>query len=149
MDRQGQEITEGRAPVNRARSAIAAAAALATLGVAACGGPGSETVKGGLVIDESILSASQDYPDITDGTQVVVVNSAGDVVGTADLRFDAKDTVSASALISQTAYDFTVTVPSGLPRYGIRITTHGTVWFTPSQMSKGPVLSLAGSSPIY
>jgi len=40
-------------------------------------------------------------------------------------------------------YDFEVTVPAGLPQYGITIGTgHGTVWFTAAQMEQGPVLML-------
>jgi len=40
-------------------------------------------------------------------------------------------------------FDFMLTVPAGLPGYGIAVGTgHGVAWFSAAQMLAGPVLTL-------
>jgi hypothetical protein len=107
------------------------------------------TVHGTFEVAGDVLQSSQNYPDISGGTQVVVVDPSSKVIGTGHLTFDAKATAifdkalgSSSLLVGETFYDFTVTVPSGEARYGIQVSHRGTIWFTPQQMGKGPGLSL-------
>ncbi len=119
---------------------------------------GSELVFANPLDGQNVQNA---YPDISDGTQVTVVNSSGTVVGTGTLQSDPAATVralksavagisglSASDFTSFVAeYDFTVTVPGGLARYGIRAgQNRGTTWLTPQQMRNGPALSLGSLS---
>lgn len=113
-------------------------------------GQGKITVHGTFEVAGDVLQSSQNYPDISDGTQVVVVDPSGKVIGTGQLSYDAKATAvfnkalgSAASLVGgETFYDFTVTVPSGESRYGIEVSHRGTIWFTPEQMQKGPGLSI-------
>jgi hypothetical protein len=140
----------------KVKASVSAAAALflgavAVVIVLAVGSsPAPITAHGQLQISgENALSASQGFPDITDGTQVVVVNPSGTVIGTGTLSYDQAASNDSVVGIGQmedwVTYDFSVTVPGGEPRYGVRITTHGTVWFTQAQLKKGPALSLAGT----
>jgi hypothetical protein len=81
--------------------------------------------------------------DLSDGSQVVIVNSAGTVVGNGTLALKH----SGPGLLNigeEDVFSFTVTVPGGLPRYGIQVggTSHGTVWNSTAQMKSGPALSL-------
>jgi len=113
-------------------------------GINAVSGGGSMTVHGTEVVTLNPLdgtNVSQAFPDITAGTEVTVVSSSGTVIGSGSLsEADASSWTTWSA-----AYSFTVTVPSGEPRYGIQIGhDRGTVWFTQQQMAKGPGLSLSG-----
>jgi hypothetical protein len=120
---------------------------LKALGV---GSPAAITAHGQLqIMGDNALQASQDFPDITDGTEVVITDPSGKVIGTGTLGYDQAASHDSNTGLGQmldwVAYDFTVTVPGGEPRYGVRVTTHGTVWFTSAQMQKGPSLSLSGS----
>lgn len=108
-------------------------------------GQGQMTVHGTMEVAGNVLDSSQNYPDISAGTQVVVLDSSGKVIATGQLSFDAKATKIFSklgAFGAETVYDFTVNVPSGESRYGIVVSHRGTIWFTPKQMQKGPGLSL-------
>ena len=63
------------------------------------------------------------FSDVAAGTQVVVTDSGGKVVGTSALGFNAKQSSFQSGLqpgLSVCIYPFTVTVPGGLPRYGVK-----------------------------
>jgi hypothetical protein len=118
---------------------ILGAAALA-LALTACGGASTITAHGTETVAVSILageSAQQAFPDVTDGGQVTVVDSTGNVVGSGILS--ETDT---STVIDE--FKFTVTVPGGLARYGIQIGngSRGTVWFSKGQMKQGPRLCL-------
>jgi hypothetical protein len=85
-------------------------------------------------------SAAYAYPDVTNGTQVVVTDPSNHVIDTGSLTTDPSNTGQWYDL-----YDFTVKVPPE-SRYGIEIGNHGTVWFTESQMKNGPGLSLGQES---
>jgi len=127
---------------------IAGAAVLITL--AACGGnaraavPPPLAVSGEIDVQESCFTASQDYPDITGGAQVVVTSPSGRVVDTGTLAGGTDGAAdSGSGAVGQCSYPFTLTITLGQPRYGIAIGhNRGTIWFTPDQMRNGPVLSL-------
>lgn len=124
--------------------------ALVVMLVVGAGSPPPITAHGQLQITgDDALSASQDFPDITDGAQVVVVDPSGTVIGTGTLSYDQAASNDSAVGVGQTldwfTYDFAVTVPGGQPRYGVRITTHGTVWYTQAQFKKGPTLSLTGT----
>lgn len=130
-------------------------ALLALAALCACSsGPGNFTARGGETscVDTTIIS---------DGTQVVVVDSSNHVIGTTDLTEDnstsalnavkAYDAIQSQlSIFSQqtnsgmSVYKFAVSVPGGLPRYGIQIggTNHGTVWLSQAQMEAGPQLSI-------
>jgi hypothetical protein len=138
---------------------IAFAVALAAV-LAGCGSTPPIHTDGQLEVFASPLngqSAQTAYPGITPGTQVIVVNSSGKVIGTGSLTYNAAavqaaDKQFAAALPGTPAsmystwieaFGFTATVPGGQPRYGIQVSGQpGTVWFTPAEMRKGPVLSL-------
>lgn len=139
-----------RKPVLIAAAALAAVLVIVVV-LLATGvfGGGTMTVHGSFQVAGNPLQSGQNYPDISDGTQVVVTDPSGKVIGTSSLSFDAKATSvlnktlgSLSHLAGETIYDFTVTVPAGEPRYGITVGHRGTIWFTPQEMSKGPGLSL-------
>jgi hypothetical protein len=127
-------------------------------------GPGSFTAHGSEMVFADPFNGQnvqQAYPDITDGAQVTVINSSGTVVGTGTLQSDPVGTLQAiKAAVTGTPglsasdfasfvmkYTFTVTVPGGLPRYGIRAgQDRGTVWLSPNQMRHGPALTLGSLS---
>lgn len=118
------------------------AAAAAVLAVVALGASGPPLkVHGDMEVLESCLSAGTDYPDIASGAQVVITDASGNVLAVTALG-SMKDITT--ALNGVCDYPFTVTVPPGLPRYGVAIGhDRGTVWFTASQMRRGPALSLS------
>jgi hypothetical protein len=123
---------------------VAAVIVLTTLG----GGTSQLTAHGSMEVDDFTGSCLIDsgFSDIGDGTQVVVTNASSTVVGTAALSYNASLSKALSKIqpgLSTCIYDFTVTVPRGLPRYGITISHRGTVWFSPLQMTKGPGLSVS------
>lgn len=103
---------------------------------------------------------SQAYPDVTDGSQVVVTDSSGKVIGTGTLT---PDTAEESVLRQMTAaslkvnadllapdivvYQFVVTVPGGLDRYGVKVgQNRGTIYETAEEMKDGPSLTLGSLS---
>ena len=130
---------------NKRTAAILAGCALAAVAgsTAACGSPGTITSHGTMAVDFSIgggvLGNASD--PFSDGTQVVVVNSAGTVIASSTLH--AAGTSLLGGVFPEDRYTFTVTVPGGLPRYGIQVggTGHGTIWETPAQMIR-PALNL-------
>lgn len=121
---------------------------------------GTVTLYTGLLSGSSVAEA---YPDVTAGSQVTVTNTSGTVIGTGTLSYDKTEEfelvtlaaakmgsnagVTAAALSSDVAvYEFTVTVPSGLSRYGISVGTgRGTIYENAAEM-KDPALTLGSLS---
>jgi len=103
------------------------------------------------------VPVAQGYPDITDGSQVVVTDSGGNVIGTGTLAYDKTQTgvqasveasmlgkgINASLLLPDIAvYNFTVTgLPGGLPRYGLKLGNRAVHWET-GKAIKDPELTL-------
>jgi hypothetical protein len=97
-------------------------------------------------VQEDCTSAANDYPDVVQGTQVVVTNSAGTVIATGQLGAGQQQEFAGLGSFGATCnYPFTVQVPGGLARYGITISHRGTIWFSAKQMQSGPGLTLGGS----
>lgn len=116
--------------------------------LAACSsGPAQVKVKGTVEVDYSTSSGVSD--PYSDGTQVVVYNSDNQVIATGTL---ANQSFSGSVFADEAdTYTFSVTVPDGLPRYGIEVGgQHGIVWESEAQMKAGPglTLDLTGGSPL-
>lgn len=113
-------------------------------------GSGSVTIHGTLEVDDFTGQCLNDpgFSDLTAGTQVVVKDSTGTVIGTGALGFNAQQTQIQSSLqpgLSVCIYPFTVTgVQGGEPRYGIEVSHRGTVWFSAKQITK-PVGLLVSS----
>jgi hypothetical protein len=106
------------------------------------------TAHGSVEVDDFQGSCLTDYPDLTAGTQVVVTDSGGSVIGTTELGYSADESSALSALqpgMSVCVYPFTVKVPGGQARYGITVSHRGTVWFTSAEMVKGPGLSITSA----
>lgn len=119
---------------------LLAAVTAALLAAGGClSGPASITANGKVTVDYTGSTGD----DLSDGSQVVIVNSAGTVIGTGTLALKH----SGPGLLNigeEDVFSFKVTVPGGLPRYGIQVggTSHGTVWDSAAQMKSGPALSL-------
>jgi hypothetical protein len=89
-----------------------------------------------------------------------VTDSSGKVISTGTLSSDPAKTaatlatatvgtgLSASEMTEFVAvYDFTVTVPGGLDRYGVKLgQNRGTIYESAKQMKQGPSLSLGSLS---
>lgn len=133
-------------------------AAGSLLAVALTSKPSSFTAHG---LEEVCVDAL----DVTDGSQVTVTDSSGKVIGTGTLHTDnskaAQAIESESALLSAalgpmsdgsstSVYDFTVTVPAGLDRYGVSVGggSHGTLWESEAQMKAGPQIGLGCLCPM-
>jgi hypothetical protein len=130
-----------------------ALAALPMLGllagsVIACGSssPAPITSKGTVVVDYTasgpLWGGTGD--DLGSGSQVVILNPAGDVISSGNLNLANTTTMPGETAASGDFEDtltWNVTVPGGLSRYGVRITTHGTLWYSASQI-KNPSISL-------
>jgi hypothetical protein len=123
-------------------AALPAAAAFAAVVFAAAGcssAPASVTASGKVTVEYTSTAIGGAGDDLSDGDQVVVVNSAGTVIGNGTLA-----TVSSGPgtdnIGSEDVFSFKVTVPGGLPRYGIQVngTRHGTLWESAKQMQAGP-----------
>ncbi len=127
--------------------------------LAGCSASGTMTVSGHevVVIDpDNNTEIWGIFPDVGAKTPVTVLNGAGRIIGSATLRFEPhvsardgakynSDSENVSDFIA--VYSFTVSVPRGLARYGIKIgSSHGTVWLSAAQMSGGPVLTLGSMS---
>jgi hypothetical protein len=144
-------------------TALTAGAAVA-LALAACGSsaPAALTSHGTVIVFASPFGGStlqNAYPDVASGGQVTVTDSSGTVIGTGTLTYNPGQTtatlVTATAGSGLTAseltafvaeYDFTVTVPGGLARYGIKVgQNRGTIYETAAQM-KDPSLTLGSLS---
>lgn len=126
----------------------AVAVAITALGLAGCGSnPGTITGHGTMAVDLNISGAlgggSSASDPFTDGTQVVVVNSSGTVIASTALHSTGGHKLDGMSFLFEDTYTFTVTVPGGLPRYGLQVggTGHGTIWETPAEMTH-PALSL-------
>lgn len=125
---------------------IAVPAVMAVL-LAGCGGAGNETVKSSTEVDDFQGNCLTDpgFSNISSGTQAVVKKSSGSVIGTGTLALNSSQSAEQSALqtgLSVCIYNFKVTVPDGLPRYGVTVSHRGTVWFSSKQMSRGPDLTV-------
>ena len=119
---------------------LAAIIGAAAFSAAACSSsPAPVTAHGTVAVDYT--SAGDD--NLSDGSQVVIVNSAGTVVGNGTLALRHAGAAPFN-LGMEDDFTFAVTVPGGLPRYGIQVggTAHGTVWETAAQMKAGPGLSI-------
>ena len=119
-----------------------AAVVLAALLLAGCSSsPAPITSQGKVTVEYTDPGAGGD--DLSDGSQVVVVNSSGTVIGNGTLA-----TVSSGPgmdnIGEQDVFSFKVQVPGGLARYGIQVggTSHGTLWETAAQMKAGPALAI-------
>lgn len=112
--------------------------------IGAAAGPGQETVHGAMQVQESCEEAGIDYPDIDQGTQVVVTDDTGKVLGSGALgEMKVDDSGVDFDGYGQTCdSSFSVQVPAGQARYGVEVGRRGTVWFTGDQMQRGPVLTL-------
>jgi hypothetical protein len=139
------------------------AAALVTLAIALAGcssGSGTLTSHGTLDVFANPLNGqavTAAYPDVTSGSQVTVTDASGKVIGTGTLGYDQTAVKRAEKLFAAAipnapadmygtwieAFSFTVKVPAGESRYGIRAGQgRGVIWFTENQMHKGPSLTL-------
>lgn len=78
---------------------IAVPAVMAFL-LAGCGGPGNEIVKGSMEVDDFQGNCLTDpgFSDISSGTQAVVKNSSGSVIGTGTLSSNSPQSAEQSAL---------------------------------------------------
>ena len=123
--------------MKRTGLSLAAVAAVLLAAAGCSSSPAPITAHGTVTVDYT----SSD--DLSGGSQVVIVNSAGTVVGngTLTLRHSGPGLLNFG---EEDVFGFTVTVPGGLPRYGIQVggTSHGTVWDSAAQMKTGPSLSL-------
>lgn len=140
--------------------AIAITGAAAGLVLTGCGSSAPAPIRSHGVV--TVFASPDDgetvqdaYPDIATGGQVTIVDSSGKVVATGTLTYNPQQTASmltkatagtampASDLTTFIAdYDFTVSVPGGLARYGIKVgQNRGTIYETASQM-KHPALTL-------
>jgi hypothetical protein len=127
------------------RTILAAAAGIALLsGLTACGGASTLTAHGTETVAVSVLdgeSAREAFPDVTDGSQVTVMDSTRNIIGNGILS-------ETSTSIAEEQFRFTVTVPGGLARYGIQVgSNRGTLWFSNKQMRQGPGLCLGDGCP--
>jgi hypothetical protein len=131
----------------RARIATAVAAVALAGGITAGVSLGSSlapfTAHGTIELcDSTVLNGggtgniATDFPDITDGGQVTVVNQAEQVIGTGTL---ATGQAVNLGLVSGQDYTWSAQVPAGQARYGVQIgQNRGAVWFSETQMRSGP-----------
>jgi hypothetical protein len=124
---------------------ISAALAAGTISFAAAcsSGPAPITAHSTMTVDYTMsgfYGGAGD--DLSDGSQVVIVNSAGTVIGTGALTTTSGTSLGGGDM--KDTFSFTMKVPGGLPRYGIQVggTSHGTVWESAQQMRSGPALTL-------
>lgn len=118
------------------KKAIATLAAASALALTACSSTPAITSNGTLTVYAPIgVGVQGTYPDITSGSQVVITDDSGKVIGTGTLSYSSADTstlVSMSAAVAKlpsydlapdmAMYTFTLTgIPGGLPRYGIKV----------------------------
>jgi hypothetical protein len=153
----GTCIPAGQWPRRPARTPLVAATALAVLFLAAsCAtvSHGHQTVRGHQVvlIIPDAENTSIVFPDVAPGTPVTVRDGHGHRIGSGELAFNDAATTSDWEKFNTdpenggnfvAVFDFTVTVPAGLPRYGVTVGTgHGVAWFSAAQMLAGPVLTI-------
>lgn len=84
---------------------------------------------------------AQVFPALHPGTQVTVTDNAGKVLAAPLLTQGAE---SVGTVLNAEFLDFTVSVPAGLPEYGISIPGQGTFWVTPGQLAAGVTVTLEG-----
>ncbi len=112
-------------------------------------GASAVTIRGTLEVDDFQGNCLTDagFSDLTAGTQVVVTNASGSVVGTSALTYSTSRSAAQSSLqpgLSVCIYPFSVTgVKGGQSRYGVTISYRGTVWFTPKQITKPVGLNIS------
>lgn len=102
--------------------------------------------KGTVVVDYTIGGAffGGTGDDLANGAQVVILNPQGAVVASAPLNLQHGVTepgMSAASGDMEDTLTWSVQVPGGLSSYGVRITSHGTQWYSASGI-KNPTLSL-------
>lgn len=139
--------------------------ALAIALIAGCSSSAPALTAHGTITDNSALYGQPDC--VSSGDQVVVTNSSGTVLATASLRENeaAERKLDSSAAVLQLValarldtngetqlpvaavgfYDFTVTVPDGQARYGVRVGQHPVYYVSGKDMARGPALSCGGS----
>lgn len=115
----------------------------ATLVIGCSSSPAAITAHGTVAVDYTGTETGGPGDDLSGGDQVVIVNSAGAVVGTTTLSLQ-KSGPGLDDFGDEDVFSFTVTVPGGLARYGIQVngTRHGTLWDSAAQMKSGPALSI-------
>ena len=148
--------------MNRAPALIAAAIVAAVLAGCSSGPPPVKS-HGTITLMANPLGGdpvSEAYPDVTDGSQVIITDSSGKVIGTGTLSPDigqesvlrqmtaASLKVDADLLAPDiVVYQFAVTVPGGLDRYGVKVgQNRGTIYETAKEMKNGPSLTLGSLS---
>jgi hypothetical protein len=132
------------------KKAVAALITVITLGLGliACGSSASAAItsKGTVVVDYTATGPlwGGTGDDLSSGSQVVILNPAGDVIGSGNLNLTNTTTMPGETAASGDFEDtltWNVSVPGGLDRFGVRITSHGTLWYSASQI-KNPSISL-------
>ena len=120
------------------------AGVLAVIAFAGCSsGTPNITSKGTLIVNYD--SGSTD--DVQSGAQIVITDPSGTVVDTSDLTF-VKTSPMGILVGNADEFTFNVDVPGNLTRYGIKLTTHGTIWFSQNEMKQGPGISLDETSSL-
>ena len=126
--------------------AVFAVSAVTVLALAGCGS-GTVTIRGQIDLSNSSSFATScadtsDFPDVSQGTQVVVKSPSETVLGSGALG--AGRTLSADGIALSCDYPFTVAGVAAQSRYGVEVGSRGTVWFTAAQARNPVVLSLGG-----
>jgi hypothetical protein len=118
------------------------AVGIASMVTACSSSPAPIAAHGSITVDYTLPFGGGTGDDLSDGDQVVVVNSAGTVMGTGTLSTAGGKSLGGAGF--EDIFGFMVKVPGGLPRCGIQIdgTSHGTVWESVQQMKSGPALTL-------
>jgi len=88
---------------------------------------------------ENGLTVAEAFPGISAGTQVTITDPSGKVLTAATLTQGA---TSVGNLLDGEFLDFTVTVPPGLPEYGISVPGQTVMWATEKQMRAGVTVTL-------
>lgn len=111
----------------------------ATLVAGCSSSPAPINAHGTVTVDYTDPSMGGTADDLSGGDQVVIVNSAGAVIGTGTLAVVSSGP-GLDDIGDEDVFSFKVTVPGGLPRYGIQVngTKHGTLWDSAAQMKSGP-----------
>jgi hypothetical protein len=114
-------------------------------GLALTSGPAPFTAHGNIELCTSPAlggggTPAEDYPDVTSGGQVTILDQQQHVITTATLTSGASMN---TGLLDGQFYNWSAKVPAGLARYGVEIGhDRGTVWFSERQMHAGPSTSL-------
>jgi len=127
--------------MNRYVIKFGAAAATAVLILTACSSGEANITAKGMV---RVCQGGADNTGLTAGSQVTVVDPTSKVVGVSSLTEMSNPPATDTAALYGD-YTFTVTVPGGLPHYGIEVGTGAApVWFSVNQMKSGPTITVPG-----